>query len=127
MDEITLSIPESIVSSLPEDGENAARDMERAVEGWEARLNRLREETDDDEAVAGAVVDVVERFEERWEQYDDFVAELRAWGQSPIYAMAWRDLMGSLVQQLYDHEGLADHIDRERHARLVSDGIRPGR
>jgi hypothetical protein len=127
MDEITLSIPESIVSSLPEDGENAARDMERAVEGWEARLNRLREETDDDEAVAGAVVDVVERFEERWEQYDDFVAELRAWGQSPIYAMAWRDLMGSLVQQLYDHEDLADHIDRERHARLVSDGIRPGR
>ena len=127
MDEITLSIPESIVSSLPEDGENAARDMERAVEGWEARLNRLREETDDDEAVAGAVVDVVERFEERWEEYDDFVAELRAWGQSPIYAMAWRDLMGSLVQQLYDHEDLADHIDRERHARLVSDGIRPGR
>ncbi|WP_327052255.1 hypothetical protein [Halomicrococcus gelatinilyticus] len=127
MEEITLSIPESIVTSLPEDGENAARDMERAVEGWEARLNRLREETEDDEAVAGAVVDVVERFEERWEQYDDFVAELRAWGQSPIYAMAWRDLMGSLVRQLYDHDDLADHIDRERHARLVSDGIRPGR
>jgi hypothetical protein len=72
-------------------------------------------------------VDAVERFEERWEQYDDFVAELRAWGQSPIYAMAWRDLMAALIRQVYDHEELADGIDRERHARIVSDGIRPGR
>ncbi|RBI64104.1 hypothetical protein DMJ13_06315 [halophilic archaeon] len=127
MDEITLFVPETIVESLPEDGGDAEQDMRRAVEGWEARLNRLREETDGDEEVASAVVDVLERFEERWEQYDDFVAELRAWGQSPIYAMAWRDLMGSLVRQLYDHEELAERVDRERHARLVSDGIRPGR
>jgi hypothetical protein len=126
MDEITLSIPEAIIDSLPEDGQNAARDMQETVAGWEARLERVREDGDEED-VASAAVNVVERFEERWEQYDDFVAELRAWGQSPIYAMAWRDLMASLVQQLYDHDDLSEHIDRERHARMVSDGIRPGR
>ncbi len=41
--------------------------------------------------------------------------------------MAWRDLYASLIQQLYDHEQLSSHIDRERNARLVTDGIRPGR
>ncbi|WP_435176157.1 hypothetical protein [Halorussus sp. AFM4] len=126
MDEISLTVPDPIVESLPADGEDAARDMERAVEGWERRLNRVFEEGDDDEA-ASAVVDALERFEDRWEQYDDFVAELRAWGQSPIYAMAWRDLMAALMRQLYDHEDLGERIDRERHARIVSDGIRPGR
>jgi hypothetical protein len=127
MDEISLSVPEPIVESLPADGEDAARDMQRAVEGWQTRLNRAVEEADSEDDAAGAVVDALERFEDRWEQYDDFVAELRAWGQSPIYAMAWRDLMAALMQQLYDHEAFADRIDRERHARLVSDGIRPGR
>jgi hypothetical protein len=123
MDEISLSVPEAIISSLPEDGESAARDMQEAVAGWETRLNRL----DENDELASAAVDIVERFESRWEQYDDFVAELRAWGQSPIYAMAWRDLHASLIQQLYDHEELSSHIDRERNARLVTDGIRPGR
>jgi hypothetical protein len=127
MEEITLSVPEPIVESLPADGEDAARDMQRAVEGWQTRLNRAVVEAESEDDAAGAVVDALERFEDRWEQYDDFVAELRAWGQSPIYAMAWRDLMAALMQQLYDHEEFADHIDRERHARLVSDGIRPGR
>lgn len=126
MEAISLTVPEAIVESLPADGDDAARDMERAVAGWESRLNRAIEGADDEDA-AGAVVDAVERFEDRWEQYDDFVAELRAWGQSPIYAMAWRDLMAALMQQLYDHEALGDRIDRERHARIVSDGIRPGR
>jgi len=126
MDEITLGVPEPIVESLPADGEDAAQDMHRAVDSWERRLNRVIAE-EDDEAAAGAVVDMLERFENRWEQYDDFVAELRAWGQSPIYAMAWRDLMGALMRQLYDHEDLDERIDRERHARLVSDGIRPGK
>ncbi len=126
MDEISLSVPDAIVESLPEDGETSARDMHEAVAGWEARLNRLAD-TSPDEDVASAVVDVVERFEERWEQYDDFVAELRAWGQSPIYAMAWRDLHAALIQQLYDHDELSSHIDRERNARLVSDGIRFGK
>ncbi|MFC7082414.1 hypothetical protein [Halorussus caseinilyticus] len=127
MDQVTLTVPEPITESLPADGEDAARDMERAVEGWERRLNQAIVEADGDDDAAGAVVDALERFENRWEQYDDFVAELRAWGQSPIYAMAWRDLMGALVGQLYDHEDLAERIDRERHARIVSDGIRPGR
>ncbi|WP_458188092.1 hypothetical protein [Haladaptatus sp. NG-WS-4] len=127
MDEISLAVPEPIVESLPEDGDTAARDMHEAVAGWEARFNRLVEETDTDDEVASAVVDVVERFETRWEQYDDFVAELRAWGQSPIYAMAWRDLHASLIQQLYDHDDLSSHIDRERNARIVNDGIRFGK
>ncbi|NHN59945.1 MULTISPECIES: hypothetical protein [Halorussus] len=127
MDEISLTVPDPIAESLPADGDDAARDMERAVQGWERRLNRAFEEAESDDAAAGAVVDALERFEDRWEQYDDFVAELRAWGQSPIYAMAWRDLMGALMGQLYDHEDLGERIDRERHARIVSDGIRPGR
>lgn len=126
MGTVSLSVPEPIAESLPADGEDAARDMHRAVEGWEARLNRAVEDAENDEEAAGAVVDALERFESRWEQYDDFVAELRAWGQSPIYAMAWRDLMGSLSRQLIDHEEFTDHVERERHARLVSDGIRPG-
>ncbi|WP_134671384.1 hypothetical protein [Halorussus marinus] len=126
MDEISLTLPEAIVESLPSDGDDAARDMEEAVAGWERRLNRAIAAADADDDAAAAVVDALERFENRFEQYDDFVAELRAWGQSPIYAMAWRDLMGALARQLYDHEDLGERIDRERHARLVSDGIRFG-
>lgn len=122
MADLTLSIPQSIVEALPEDGENARRDMERAVEGWERQINDL---LDQDEP--SGVVNLIERFEDRWERYDDFVVELRAWGQSPIYAMAWRDLLAVIIQQIYDHEDLADRIDRERHSRIVEDGIRRNR
>lgn len=123
MDRITLTLPENIVASLPEDSEATALDMERAVEAWERQLNRLIEDADD----ASPVVDVIERFEERWLAYDDFIVELRAWGQSPIYAIAWRDLHEALIKQVYDHEHLVEDIDRERHARIVSDGIRMDR
>lgn len=119
MDELSLGVPESIIESLPEDGDDAALDMQQAVAGWEHRLNDLLADEDDSD-----VVDVLERFEERWERYDDFIVELRAWGQSPIYAMAWRDLYAALLQQVYDHGDLAGRIDRERHARIVEDGIR---
>ena len=125
MDEISLQVPTPILDSLPEDGDNARMDMQRAVEGWEIQLNRAVEAAADDDEAVGAIVDALERFGNRWEQYDDFVVELRAWGQSPIYAMAWRDLQSSLIQQVYDHEGLADRLDRERHARILDDGIRP--
>ena len=124
MEAITLQIPDGIVEALPDDDGTAAKDMARAVAGWEDLLNRRIEAAEDDEAVTGATVDLVERFEDRWEQYDEFVAELRAWGQSPIYAMAWRDLHAALVNQLYEHPELGPAIDRERHARVFADGIR---
>lgn len=119
MAELELTIPETIIESLPADSEETKRDMGRAIAGWEEQL---------DAALAaenvGDVVDLLERFEERWEGYDEFVVELRAWGQSPIYAMAWRNLHASVIQQIYDHGDLADRIDRERNARIVDDGIR---
>lgn len=120
MAELSLSIPQTIVDALPEDGDNARLDMERAVSGWEHQLNDLMDETED----TGALVDMIERFEDRWERYDEFVVELRAWGQSPIYAMAWRDLHAAILRQIHDHEDLANQIDRERNARIVEDGIR---
>lgn len=123
MDEIELTIPESIVESLPEDGEDVDRDMGKAVAGWERGLNAALAGDDESEAIAD-VVDVLEHFEDRWEAYDEFVVELRAWGQSPIYAMAWRNLTAAVVRQIADHEALADRIDRERHARIFEDGIR---
>jgi anti-sigma-K factor RskA len=120
MEEIELSVPEPIVDSLPEDGTDTQRDMEEAVAGWEARLDdALADDVD-----VSAVVTLIERFEERWEAYDEYVVELRAWGQSPIYAMAWRDLLAVTIQRIYDHGDLADRIDRERNARIVEDGIR---
>lgn len=126
MDELSLSIPEPIVASLPSESDDAARDMQSAVAGWERRINDAMAASETDEAAAGVVVDALERFEERWEAYDDYVVELRAWGQSPIYAMAWRDLYASLVQQCYADEAVASQLDRERNYRLVNDGIRPG-
>jgi hypothetical protein len=123
MEEISLTIPEAIVESLPADGEDAERDMNRAVTGWEQELNAAL--TSEEDAVT-RVVDLIERFEERWEDYDEFVVELRAWGQSPIYAMAWRNLHASVIRQVYDHEELGERINRERNARIVEDGIRPG-
>jgi hypothetical protein len=126
MDDVHLTIPERIVESLPEEGDNVALDMQRAVEGWEARINRAFEEAASDDEAAGYAVDAIETMDDRLERYDAFVPELRAWGQSPIYAIAWRNLQASLIGQLYEHEGLTEHIDRERNARLVEDGIRFG-
>lgn len=124
MDELELHIPERIVDSLPPDSDDTKQDMGKAIAGWERDLNRALSQ--DTEEAVGAVVDLVEHFEDRWESYDEYVVELRAWGQSPIYAMAWRDLTASVVHQIYDHEDLADEISKERHARIFDDGIRPG-
>ena len=120
MDEITLTIPAPIRDALPADDDAAIADMERAVRGWERQVNAFIEA---DEST-GRVVDMIERFEQRWEQYDAFVVELRSWGRSPIYAMSWRDLHAAMIQQLYDHAELGQSIDRERNARIVDDGIR---
>ncbi|WP_254273389.1 hypothetical protein [Haloarcula marina] len=122
MEDIELGIPSAIVDALPADGEDAKQDIQRAVAGWETDVNAALDSDDP----ASAVVDLVEYFEQRWEAYDEYVVELRAWGQSPIYAMAWRDLLASIIQQIYDHADLADRIGRERNARIVDDGIRPG-
>ena len=124
MDEVSLTIPAPILDSLPEDGQAAAQDMERAVEGWEQRINRAIDAADDDNEAAGYVLDAIEELEDRLEDYDEFVPELRAWGQSPIFAIAWRNLMADLIGQLHDHEGLGERLDRERTHRLVDDGIR---
>ncbi|WP_136717317.1 hypothetical protein [Halorientalis salina] len=124
MDEVSLSIPRPILDSLPEDGQVAAQDMERAVEGWEGRINRAIESADDESEAAGYVLDAIERMDDRLDAYDEFVPEMRAWGQSPIYAIAWRNLMADLIGQLYDHEDLAERLDRERQHRVVEDGIR---
>ncbi|AGB32953.1 hypothetical protein C488_09901 [Natrinema pellirubrum DSM 15624] len=124
MEEISLGVPEPILERLPDDDESAAADMHKAVAGWEDQLNRVRKEAEDDREAAGRILEAIERFEERYETYDAFVPELRAWGQSPIYAIAWRTLYADVIAQLYDHDDLADHLDRERNARLVEDGIR---
>ncbi|PSP86313.1 hypothetical protein BRC83_01225 [Halobacteriales archaeon QS_1_68_17] len=123
MDEISLAVPEPILEALPEEGDSAARDMQRAVEGWEERINRTIAEADDEEATE-YVVDAIEHMEDRIETFDGFVPELRAWGQSPIFAMAWRNLYADLIAQLYEHEELSARLDRERNYRLVEDGIR---
>jgi len=124
MDEITLGVPEPILERLPDDDESAAADMQKAVAGWESRLNRALEDADDEREAAGHVLEAIDRFEERYETYDELVPELRAWGQSPIYAIAWRTLYADVIAQLYEHDDLADHLDRERNAQLVADGIR---
>jgi len=124
MDELTLSVPKPILESLPADGESAERDMRRAVEGWEQRINRAVAAAEDDREAASYVADAIERFETRVERFDEFVPELRAWGQSPIYAIAWRNLYADLIEQIYEHDAVAAELDRERNARLVEDGIR---
>jgi len=124
MDTVSLGVPEPILDLLPEDGESSAQDMQRAVDAWQGRINsRIKAAEEDAVAVAG-VVDALESMEDRMERYDEFVPELRAWGQSPIYAMAWRDLYADLIQQLYEHDDLDESLDRERNYRLVEDGIR---
>jgi hypothetical protein len=124
MDDVSLAVPRPILDALPDDSDATAEDMRRAVEGWERRINRVIDDADDETDAASYVLDTIELFEARMETYDDFVPELRAWGQSPIYAIAWRNLMADLVGQLYEHEDLADRLDRERNQRMVQDGIR---
>jgi hypothetical protein len=126
MDPVSLGVPRPLLESLPEDGHNAAEDMQRAVGGLEQRLNRGIEAAETDAEAASHVLRIIEHMEARGERYDDFVPELRAWGQSPIYAIAWRNLYADLIAQLYENEELAGHLDRERNQRLVEDGIRFG-
>jgi hypothetical protein len=122
MEPIELSIPQHVVDLLPQDGANAATDMEKAVEGYERHLNRSLGEANDPEKAA-EVLDVVDHMEARMETYDTFVPELRAWGQSPAYAVAWRNLHGELISQIYQHE-VSGLLDRERNYRIADDGIR---
>ena len=122
MEPIELSIPQHVVDLLPQDGANAAKDMEKAVEGYERHLNRSLGENEDAEKAAD-VLDVVEHMESRMETYDAFVPELRAWGQSPAYAIAWRNLHGELISQIYQHD-VGTLLDRERNFRIADDGIR---
>jgi hypothetical protein len=124
MDEIELYAPEPILDALPEGSEDTAADMQRAAADWEQRLNRAVEDAESEREAAGVALDAIERMEGRLERFDEFVPELRAWGQSPIYAIAWRNLYADLVAQLHDVDWLAAHLDRERNARLVEDGIR---
>lgn len=124
MDELSLGVPRQILESLPEEDDDAATDMQTAVAAWEDRLNRLIDEAASEQEAASRIVDAIDRLEDRHGQYDDFVAELRAWGQSPIYAIGWRNLYADLIAQIYDHESVGETVDRERNARLVEDGIR---
>ena len=124
MDEISLGVPKPVLERLPNDDETAAADMQEAVAGWEQRLNEAIESAEDDREAASRVLEATDRFEQRYETYDDLVPELRAWGQSPIYAIAWRTLYADVIAQLHAHDELGEHLDRERNARLVEDGIR---
>ena len=124
MEHVHLTIPERLLELLPQDGANAARDMERAVEGYERAVNRAIDAGGEGAVDTGTLLGIIEHMEARMKVYDEFVPELRAWGQSPAYAIAWRDLHANLVEQLHAHEDLADRLDRERNYRLVDDGIR---
>ena len=123
MPTIELGVPKGVVESLPEEDGTAEQDMRRAIAGIQSRLNEEIEGADSAEA-AEVVADAVERMEAQASTYHEFVPELRAWGQSPIYAIAWRNLYVELIGQLYEHEWLGDDLDRERNFRLVEDGIR---
>ena len=123
MDEVDLGIPRSILDSLPEESVTP-KDMERALEGYERRVNDIIAASESDAVAAGEILDVIEHLESRARRYDEFVPELRAWGQSPIHAIAWRNFCATLIDQLYDHDGLGERLDRERNQRLVDDGIR---
>ena len=126
MDEFDLGVPTQILESLPDEDDAARQDMQRAVAGLESRLNEGVSAAEDEREAAQTVVGALERLEDQLEQYDEFVPELRAWGQSPIYAIAWRNLQADLIEQLHEHDWLAPHLDRERNARRVADGIRYG-
>jgi hypothetical protein len=122
METVALDVPEPILDTLPADGDDVRQDMQQAVAGWERRLNDAIEAADSEEEARAYLVDGVERLESRLERFDEFVPELRAWGQSPIYAIAWRNLYADLLAQIHDQAG--DALDRERNQRLVEDGIR---
>ena len=124
MDEISLGVPKPVLERLPADDETAGADMQEAVAGWEQRLNRAIDDAETDREAAARVLEAIDRFEQRHDTYDELVPELRAWGQSPIYAIAWRTLYADVIAQLYAHDDLGAHLDRERNARLVEDGIR---
>ncbi|AKU08025.1 MULTISPECIES: hypothetical protein [Haloferax] len=124
---LSLGVPKPIIDSLPEADGTAAQDMQRAVEGLETRLNRAIDGAETESEAAGYVVDALERLEGHYERYDEFIPELRAWGQSPIYAIAWRNLQADLILQIEEYDWLKPHIDRERNLRLVEDGIRFGK
>jgi len=124
MDEFDLGVPTQILESLPEEDEAARQDMQRAVAGLEARLNEAVSAAEDEREAAQAVIDGLERLEDQLEQYDEFVPELRAWGQSPIYAIAWRNLQADLIMQIQEVGWVAERIDQERNYRTVEDGIR---
>ena len=123
MPEIELGVPRGVVESLPEEDGTAEQDMRRAIAGIQSRINEAIEGAEPAEA-AEVVADAVERMETQASAYHEYVPELRAWGQSPIYAIAWRNLYVELIGQLYEHEWLGDELDRERNFRLVEDGIR---
>jgi hypothetical protein len=124
MDEFDLGVPTQILESLPEEDEAARQDMQRAVAGLEARLNEAVSAAEDEREAAQAVIDGLERLEDQLEQYDEFVPELRAWGQSPIYAIAWRNLQADLIMQIQEIGWVAERLDQERNYRTVEDGIR---
>jgi len=124
MDDIQLGVPKPLLESLPEGEAGAREDMQRAVEGYNARIDRALESADDDSDAAAAILDLIDHFEDRVDRFHAFVPELRAWGQSPIFAIAWRNLYADLIEQCYEHEWLAAQLDRERNARLVDEGIR---
>ena len=126
MEPISLGIPGGVLDSLPEDDGAAAQDMRRAVQGIESSLNRAIEHAESESEAAGQVLDAVEAMESHAERYHEFVPELRAWGQSPIYAIAWRNLYLELLAELTSVEWLEPHMDRERNFRIVEDGIRFG-
>ena len=123
MPEIELGVPKGVVESLPEEEGTAERDMRRAIAGIQSRLNEAIEEAGPDEA-AEVVADAVERMEHQASTYHEFVPELRAWGQSPIYAIAWRNLQADLIMQIQEVGWVAERIDQERNYRTVEDGIR---
>ncbi|WP_251329263.1 hypothetical protein [Haloplanus pelagicus] len=124
MDEFDLGVPRQILDSLPDDDDAARQDMQRAVAGLEARLNEAVDAAADEREAAQGVVDALERLEDQLDQYDEFVPELRAWGQSPIYAIAWRNLQADLIMQIQEVGWVAERLDRERNYRTVEDGIR---
>jgi hypothetical protein len=98
---LELELPEGITEELPDDGGRVARDMDRSVRRLEERVAHVAGEREDredeDEDGLAALIDEVEANHER---YGAFVPELRAWGQSPVYALAWRDLQAALAEQL---------------------------
>jgi Zn-dependent oligopeptidase len=124
MDEFDLGVPKQILESLPDEDEAARQDMQRAVAGLEARLNEAVAAAEDEREAAQNVVSALERLEDQLDQYDEFVPELRAWGQSPIYAIAWRNLQADLIMQIQDVGWVAERVDQERNYRTVEDGIR---